>query len=145
MTPEEVRSKVLSAVKEHFAQTVRPLTPEEIADTTSLDENEVATCRLLMEEVFGRNNVVATIAWQRRISPDARLGLSRSNFDARQYRSCLIFHCAADLSGCLRPDRSTGEKTKQQYDEHTCSNAFHLIFLLSSMNTLRPDAAKSIK
>ncbi|SRR6266498_3628230 len=42
MTPEEVRSKVLSAVKEHFAQTVRPLTPEEIADTTSLDENEVA-------------------------------------------------------------------------------------------------------
>jgi hypothetical protein len=41
VTPEEVQSKVLSAVKEHFARTVRSLTPEEIADTTSLGQNEV--------------------------------------------------------------------------------------------------------
>jgi hypothetical protein len=41
MTPEEVQSKVLSAVKEHFARTVRPLTPEEIADKTSLEANDV--------------------------------------------------------------------------------------------------------
>jgi hypothetical protein len=32
-----------------------------------------------VEEIFGRGNFVATIAWQRRISPDARLGLSQAH------------------------------------------------------------------
>ena len=45
----------------------------------SIDDNEVATLRLLMDEVFGQKNFVATIAWQRRISPDARLGLSQAH------------------------------------------------------------------
>jgi len=45
----------------------------------NLDDNEAASCRLLMEEIFGRHNFVATVAWQRRISPDARLGLSQAH------------------------------------------------------------------
>ncbi|MDD4026396.1 MAG: site-specific DNA-methyltransferase [Kiritimatiellae bacterium] len=45
----------------------------------SIDDNEVAHLRLVMEEVFGSNNFVATMAWQRRISPDARLGLSQAH------------------------------------------------------------------
>jgi len=45
----------------------------------SIDDNEVATLRLLMDEVFATKNFVATIAWQRRISPDARLGLSQAH------------------------------------------------------------------
>ena len=45
----------------------------------SIDDNEVAALRLLMDEVFGERNFVATIAWQRRISPDARLGLSQAH------------------------------------------------------------------
>lgn len=45
----------------------------------SIDDNEVASLRLLMDEIFGTNNFVATIAWQRRTSPDARLGLSQAH------------------------------------------------------------------
>jgi site-specific DNA-methyltransferase (adenine-specific)/adenine-specific DNA-methyltransferase len=45
----------------------------------SIDDNEVATLRLLMDEIFGAKNFVATVAWQRRISPDARLGLSQAH------------------------------------------------------------------
>ena len=52
---------------------------EDGAIFVSIDDNEVATLRLLMDEVFGAGNFVATIAWQRRISPDARLGLSQAH------------------------------------------------------------------
>ena len=44
-----------------------------------LDDNEVGTARLLMDELFGTQNFIATLAWQRRISPDARLGLSQAH------------------------------------------------------------------
>lgn len=52
---------------------------EDGAIFVSIDDNEVATLRLLMDEIFGAKNFVATIAWQRRISPDARLGLSQAH------------------------------------------------------------------
>ena len=45
----------------------------------NLDDNEAATCRVLMDEIFGSANFIATLAWQRRISPDARLGLSQAH------------------------------------------------------------------
>ena len=45
----------------------------------NLDDNEAASCRVLMDEIFGARNFIATIAWQRRISPDARLGLSQAH------------------------------------------------------------------
>jgi hypothetical protein len=45
----------------------------------NLDDNEAAVCRLLMNEIFGTQNFIATLAWQRRISPDARLGLSQAH------------------------------------------------------------------
>jgi adenine-specific DNA-methyltransferase len=34
-----------------------------------LDDNEVAYCRVLMDEVFGRSNFIATVVWQRRYDP----------------------------------------------------------------------------
>ena len=40
-----------------------------------LDDNEIGHLRLIMDEIFGAKNLVCTVAWQRRISPDARLGL----------------------------------------------------------------------
>jgi adenine-specific DNA-methyltransferase len=40
-----------------------------------LDDNEIGHLRLIMDEIFAANNLVCTVAWQRRISPDARLGL----------------------------------------------------------------------
>lgn len=58
---------------------LRKFLREDGAIFVNLDDNEVANCRLLMDEIFGRINFVATIAWQRRISPDARLSLSQAH------------------------------------------------------------------
>lgn len=41
----------------------------------SIDDNEVAQLRLLMDEIFGRNRFLANILWQKRTSPDGRLNL----------------------------------------------------------------------
>ncbi|HNG99765.1 MAG TPA: site-specific DNA-methyltransferase [Leptospiraceae bacterium] len=38
----------------------------------SIDDNEVAQLRLLMDEIFGEENFVANICWKKRSSPDAR-------------------------------------------------------------------------
>lgn len=42
---------------------------EDGAIFVSIDDNEVATLRLLMDEIFGAGNFVATIAWHKRVSP----------------------------------------------------------------------------
>lgn len=42
----------------------------------SIDDNEVHNLRLLMNEVFGEENFVAQIIWQKRTSPDARANLN---------------------------------------------------------------------
>lgn len=39
----------------------------------SIDDNEAAHLRLLLDEIFGLSNFVANILWQKRTSPDARL------------------------------------------------------------------------
>lgn len=41
----------------------------------SLDDNEIQNLRLVMDEIFGRQNFIASIIWQKRTSPDARLNL----------------------------------------------------------------------
>ncbi|WP_054007017.1 DNA methyltransferase [Cypionkella psychrotolerans] len=41
----------------------------------TLDDTEVHYCKVLMDEVFGRANFVAHIAWQKRTSPDDRVVL----------------------------------------------------------------------
>lgn len=41
----------------------------------SLDDNEQANMRIIMDEVFGGGNFVGNIVWQKRTSPDARLNL----------------------------------------------------------------------
>lgn len=50
----------------------------------SIDDNEVASLRLLMDEIFGAGNFIANILWQKRTSPDARLKLS----DAHEHILC---------------------------------------------------------
>ncbi len=45
----------------------------------SIDDNEVAHLRLLMDEIFGNGNFVANIVWQKRTSPDARLNLGAAH------------------------------------------------------------------
>lgn len=41
----------------------------------SIDDSEVSRLRLLLDDIFGTNNFLATIIWQKRTSPDARLPL----------------------------------------------------------------------
>jgi adenine-specific DNA-methyltransferase len=50
----------------------------------SIDDNEVGNLRLLMDEIFTKNNFVANILWQKRTSPDSRLMLS----DAHEHILC---------------------------------------------------------
>jgi adenine-specific DNA-methyltransferase len=50
----------------------------------SIDDNEQANLKLVMEEIFGGSNFVANILWQKRTSPDARLKIS----DAHEHIIC---------------------------------------------------------
>ena len=45
----------------------------------SIDDNEVHNLRLLMNEIFGEENFVASIVWQKRTSPDARYNLGAAH------------------------------------------------------------------
>ncbi len=47
----------------------------------SIDDNEMPRLRMLMDEVFGEENFVASVVWQKRTSPDMRLMIS----DAHEY------------------------------------------------------------
>lgn len=44
-----------------------------------IDDNEVHNLRLLMNEVFGEENFVASIIWQKRTAPDARTQISAAH------------------------------------------------------------------
>jgi site-specific DNA-methyltransferase (adenine-specific)/adenine-specific DNA-methyltransferase len=61
----------------------------------SIDDNEVASLRLIMDEIFGRENFIANLVWQKRTSPDARLMLSDAHENIVAYSSrkaSLVFH-----------------------------------------------------
>ena len=58
---------------------LRELLAEDGAIFVSIDDNEQHHLRMMMDEIFGAENFVATIAWQRRTSPDARLNLSQAH------------------------------------------------------------------
>ena len=45
----------------------------------SIDDNECANLKLLCDEIFGKNNFVANIIWQKRTSPDARKKISNGH------------------------------------------------------------------
>jgi adenine-specific DNA-methyltransferase len=42
----------------------------------TLDDTEVHYCKVIMDEIYGRNNFVISIAWQKRTSPDMRAAIS---------------------------------------------------------------------
>lgn len=44
-----------------------------------IDDNEVHNLRLLMNEIFGEENFVASIIWQKRTAPDARTLISEAH------------------------------------------------------------------
>ncbi len=60
-------------------QLLKELLAEHGAIFVSIDDNEVHRLRAMMDEVFGEENFVASIVWQRRISPEARLDLGAAH------------------------------------------------------------------
>lgn len=50
-------------------QLLRQFLREDGAIFISIDDNEVASLRMIMDEIFGQNNFVATIIWQKVFSP----------------------------------------------------------------------------
>ncbi len=45
----------------------------------SIDDNEAHYLKVLCDEIFGRQNFIANVVWQKRTSPDARLGLGAAH------------------------------------------------------------------
>ena len=72
----------------------------------NLDDGEAHYCKVLMDEVFGRENFVGNIAWQKRISPDGRINLGDA-FD----------HILVYARPATRAAFSALEKTKKQREK----------------------------
>ncbi|QQD84524.1 site-specific DNA-methyltransferase [Jeotgalicoccus sp. ATCC 8456] len=45
----------------------------------NIDDNESHYAKILMDEIYGRNNFVANIVWQKRTSPDSRISLGAAH------------------------------------------------------------------
>jgi site-specific DNA-methyltransferase (adenine-specific)/adenine-specific DNA-methyltransferase len=108
---------------------LRQFLREDGAIFVSIDDNEVATLRLLLDEIFGAKNFVATVMWQKKYavandhktiapmhdfilvyqrSPSwQRNLLPRGDEKNRQYRF-------EDESGIFRPDNYTCNKTAEE-------------------------------
>lgn len=73
----------------------------------SLDDNEIQCLRMLMDEIFAGANFLATIIWQKRTSPDARLHLGPAHDYVVVYAKNM-----AVLKSTLHKVRLGGERTK---------------------------------
>lgn len=62
-------------------QLLREFLTEDGSIWVSIDDDEQAYLKVLLDEVFGRQNFVRSVVWQKRTSPDARLNLG----DAHDY------------------------------------------------------------
>lgn len=55
---------------------LRELLSEDGSIWVTIDDNEAHYLKVIMDEIFGRNNFVANIVWQKRTSPDVRAVMS---------------------------------------------------------------------
>jgi len=58
---------------------LRDLLSDDGSIWVSIDDNEGHYLKVMMDEVFGRNNFLATVVWQKRTSPEARLPLGSAH------------------------------------------------------------------
>lgn len=63
---------------------LQKLLSEDGAIFISIDDNEQEYLKCICNEIFGRSNLVATIVWQKRYSPDVRTAIS----DAHEFIFC---------------------------------------------------------
>ncbi len=60
-------------------QLLRRLLAKDGSIWVSIDDTEVATLRLVLDEIFGARNFVANVLWQKRTSPESRLPLGAAH------------------------------------------------------------------
>lgn len=59
----------------------------------SIDDNEVANLRKICDEIFGEENFIANIVWQKKTSPDARMEISSAHDHILLYTKVFeLFH-----------------------------------------------------
>jgi adenine-specific DNA-methyltransferase len=58
---------------------LRELMSERGSIWITLDDNEVHRARMILDEIFGADNFVANVVWQKRTSPEARKSLGAAN------------------------------------------------------------------
>lgn len=87
----------------------RNLLKEDGVIFTSIDDHEIHQLRKICDEVFGEDNFVANIIWQKRTSPDARINLGA----AHDY----ILVYAKDIEK-LKPSLNKVELTKDRAGEY---------------------------
>jgi DNA modification methylase len=62
-------------------QLLKELLRDDGAIFVSIDDNEVASLRMLMDEIFGENNFIATIIWQKMYAPKSSAAFFSENHD----------------------------------------------------------------
>lgn len=82
---------------------------EDGAIFVSIDDNEVASLRGVMEEVFGRHNFIASLVWQKRYSRENRGAIG----DAHEY--VIVFAHTPDLFKATRNRVPIDEKQAKIY------------------------------
>ncbi len=71
-------------------QLLRDFLSEDGAIFISIDDNEVNGLRFICDEIFGQNNFVASVIWQKRTSPDARIHLGPAHDYILIYRKSTL-------------------------------------------------------
>ena len=59
---------------------LRDLLAEDGSIWISIDDDEGHYLKVICDEIFGRKNFVANVVWQKRTSPDARMGLGNAHY-----------------------------------------------------------------
>ena len=84
---------------------------EDGAIFVSIDDNEVASLRLLMDEIFGKRNFVETLIWEKNYAPKAG---SKHFSEAHDY--VVVYKAASDWSRNLKPRSEKQDKNYKNYD-----------------------------
>ncbi len=73
----------------------------------TLDDNEQAYCRVLCDEIFGRSNFVANLAWHKRISP-----ANDAKYFSADHDHIIVF---AKEKACWKPNRLPRSAEQLEY------------------------------
>ncbi len=112
---------------------LRRLLTEDGSIWISLDDNEAHYCRVLMDEIFGRPNFVATVVWQKKHtrSNDAKWFSDNHDFilvyanNKEIWRPCLLPREASHNAGYSNPDNDIrGPWASQPLQVKTPSDAY---------------------